>query len=152
LGTSESETLAVSHDSTGWAFEDEVLDAHVAFLLVAWSAFLQDAGVVLQLEAFSAGNALARMGLVVVGPELFVSAADLVALAVDELVTFVAADSDADVLSGLGIEAEFAVGAALDGNAVAVDVGFADSAVGLANTISEGLAFSASESDAFADD
>lgn len=152
LRTAKSEALAVFSDGAGRTVLHEVSDALVAFFGEALWALLQHAGALFQLEALRARDALARQGLAVEGEELFVAAANLVALAVDEFVAISAADTDTRVFTGLGVEAQLTVLAAVNAEAAAVHQALAGGAVRLARSVSQRLAFWAGESDALADD
>jgi|JI61114C2RNA_FD_contig_31_1897039_length_1093_multi_3_in_0_out_0_2 hypothetical protein len=82
--------------------------------------------------------------------ELLITAGDLVALSVEELVAWWAVDADTDTLTELDIELEFHLRTAGDGHAGAVDGGFTHRAVGLAGAVTQSLAFWACEGDALA--
>lgn len=118
---SESEALAVLFDGAFRTFLNEVLDALFSFLLVSLRTVLENAGTVLELKTFSACNSFTSKGLFVEGKELFITAADLVALFVDEFVTRVAGNSNTDVLSLFGIETKLAVLSTFDDGAGSVD-------------------------------
>lgn len=90
--------LVVLQDGSSWALGDHSLDACTINQDKVILARIHDADSILKLEAFLASVSLALEGLVVESEKLWFTAADSVALLVDELLASRATNSDTQVL------------------------------------------------------